>query len=461
MESEGRIKRISVIGLGKLGAPLAACLASRGFTVIGADIAPRVVASINEGRPPIQEPGLADLMVHCRGRLTATTDVQAAVRASEATFVVVPTPSEADGRFSLRFILETCTEIGQALRDKTYHLMVITSTVMPGSTGGPVKQRLEEASGKRCGPDFGLCYNPEFIALGSVIRDMLNPDFILVGESDRDAGDLLVTVYDRLCDGKPPVRRMSFANAELTKLALNTFVTTKISYANMLAQICERLEGGDVDVVTGALGLDSRIGSAYLKGGLAYGGPCFPRDNLALCALAQDLGVKPLLGEATHAANRLQIARIIDLVATVHPDGNAPVAILGLAYKPDTDVVTESPGLALAQGLLARGIAIRLYDPVALESARMALDGKGEYATSVSECCRGAGLIAIMTPCREFKALRPEMLADGARRPVILDCWRMLDSEAFSERAQYIGLGRGMLTVKSDLSETAPEEELA
>ena len=305
MKSDGNIARISVLGLGKLGAPLAACLASRGFTVIGVDVVPEVVACINEGRPPVQEPGLDDLITCCNGQLTATTDLRAAVMASEATFVVVPTPSEADGRFSIQFLLDACDKIGQSLRDKPYHLVVITSTVMPGATGGPVQRRLEEVSGKRCGRDFGLCYNPEFIALGSVIRDMLNPDFILVGESDRRAGDLLGTVYDRLCEGKPPVRRMSFVNAELTKLALNTFVTTKISYANMLAQICERLEGGDVDVVTGALGLDSRVGGAYLKGGLAYGGPCFPRDNRALCGLAQDLGVKPLLGEATDATNRL------------------------------------------------------------------------------------------------------------------------------------------------------------
>lgn len=461
MESTGSITHISVIGLGKLGAPLAACLASRGFTVIGADIVPRTVTSINDGRPPVQEPGLGDLINCCQGRLSATSDVRAAVQASEATFVVVPTPSEADGRFSLRFMLESCDEIGQVLRDKLYHLVVITSTVMPGSTGGPVKYRLEQVSGKRCGRDFGLCYNPEFIALGSVIRDMLNPDFVLVGESDRRAGDLLATVYDRLCEREPPVRRMSFVNAELTKLALNTFVTTKISYANMLAQICERLEGGDVDVVTGALGLDTRVGGTYLKGGLAYGGPCFPRDNQALCVLAQDLGVKPLLGEATDAVNRLQIARLIDLVMTARAEADAPVAILGLAYKPNTDVVTESPGLALAQGLFQRGIAVRMYDPVALESAREALHGQGEYATSVAECCRGASLIAIMTPCREFKALRPEMLCDGARGPVILDCWRILDGEAFKTHAQYIGLGRGVLEPTHRLSLTASEGESA
>jgi UDPglucose 6-dehydrogenase len=455
MQSDSILRFISVIGLGKLGAPLAACLAGRGFAVIGADVLPHVVACVNQAGPPVQEPGLADLIASSRARLSATTDIGAAVRATEITFVVVPTPSEADGQFSLHLILDACDEIGNVLRDKPYHLVVITSTVMPGSTGGPVKQRLEEVSGKRCGPDFGLCYNPEFIALGSAIRDMLNPDLILIGESDPHAGNLLVSVYERLCAGTPPVRRMSFVNAELTKLALNTFVTTKISFANMLAEICERLEGGDVDVVTGALGLDSRVGSAYLRGGLAYGGPCFPRDNLALQRFAEDLGVKPLLSEATDATNQLQLARIIDLVMEAKPSDDSPVAILGLAYKPDTDVVIDSPGIALARGLLARGIQVRMYDPLGLENGRAALQGEGHYAASVEECCRGAGLIAIMTPCPEFRSLQAKMTTDGMRPTVILDCWRILNAEMFGSQARYIGLGTGRLPVARERSEAA------
>jgi UDPglucose 6-dehydrogenase len=180
-------------------------------------------------------------------------------------------------------------KIGKALaRKNSYHLVVLSSTVMPGATE-KIRQMLEQTSGKRCGEEFGFCYNPEFIALGSVIRDMLNPDMLLIGESDERAGQILAGIYGNVCKSKPVVARMNFVNAELTKLSVNTYVTTKISYANMLAEICEKLPGADADVVTSALGLDSRIGRKYLKGALGYGGPCFPRDNVAFAALARSL----------------------------------------------------------------------------------------------------------------------------------------------------------------------------
>ena len=175
---------------------------------------------------------------------------------------------------------------------------------MPGSTGGTLLPALEEHSGKKCGTDFGLCYNPEFIALGSVIRDMLNPDMILIGESDARSGEILEELYQGVCESNPRIQRMNFVNAELTKLSVNTFVTTKISYANMLAQVCETLPGADVDVVTSAIGCDTRIGQKYLKGALGYGGPCFPRDNVAFSALARANGAPALLAEATDQLNR-------------------------------------------------------------------------------------------------------------------------------------------------------------
>jgi UDPglucose 6-dehydrogenase len=199
-----------------------------------------------------------------------------------------------------------------------------------------------------------MCYNPEFIALGSVIRDFLNPDFVLIGESDERSGQVLEGIYRQVCENDPPIVRMNFINAELTKLAVNTFVTTKISFANMLARICERLPGADVDVVTRALGLDSRIGAKYLKGAVSYGGPCFPRDNLALIATARKVGAPADIAEATDRFNRWQVGWLADLVWAYLPEGGV-VGILGLAYKPNTDVVEESVGLLLAGELGARG----------------------------------------------------------------------------------------------------------
>ena len=212
-------KKAAVIGLGKLGAPLAACLAANGVTVIGVDDDPLKADAINRQQPPVHEPGLAELLAKTSERLTAVDDIEAAVRDTDITFIVVSTPSEPNGGFSLRYVNPVCEGIGRALARKTeYHVVVLTSTVMPGTTGGHVRQLLERVSGKRVGKDFGLCYSPEFIALGSVIRDFLNPDMLLIGESDARAGDFLQSLYADVCENKPAVARMSFVNAEITKL---------------------------------------------------------------------------------------------------------------------------------------------------------------------------------------------------------------------------------------------------
>jgi UDPglucose 6-dehydrogenase len=314
--------------------------------------------------------------------------------------------------------------------------VVLSSTVMPGSTGGQLLPALEAASGKKCGRDFGLCYNPEFIALGSVVRDMLNPDMILIGESDERSGALLERLYTGVCDSKPRIQRMNYVNAELTKLSVNTFVTTKISYANMLAQVCETLPEADVDVVTAALGCDSRIGPKYLKGALGYGGPCFPRDNVAFSALARANGVPALLAEATDAINRNQVPRLARIILSHLPPGGT-AGILGLSYKPNTEVIEESQGVALAKELLAQGAKVVTYDPAALENARKVLAGQVMFARTAAECAGAADVLAIMTPWAEFKNIK---VADQCRPSVILDCWRILDNP---ETGTYIRLGAG------------------
>lgn len=434
---------IAVLGLGKLGSVMAAVLADKGYAVVGADKNPRYVEALNDARAPVEEPGLDDLIKRNRGRLSGTGDCERAVAGAEATFIVVPTPSETDGTFSLRYVLPAAESIGRVLRRKTdFHLVVLSSTVIPGSTSGQVLPLLERVSGKKCGRDFGLCYNPEFIALGTVIRDMCNPDMVLIGESDAHSGQMLADLYQHVCENKPAVARMNFVNAELAKLSVNTFVTTKISYANMLAQVCERLPGADAAVVTWALGLDTRIGSKYLKGALGYGGPCFPRDNIAFASFARRLGVKALLAEAVDQVNRWQAPRVGDLILAMLKEGEA-VGILGLSYKPLTNVVEESQGLMLAQYLLAKGVPVAVYDPVAMNNARRHLIGKVTYATSFRDCAAKARLLAIATPWEEFKNLRPEHLNYSLGRPIVVDCWRILPREAFVPTVDYVGIGLG------------------
>jgi UDPglucose 6-dehydrogenase len=433
---------ISVVGLGKLGSPLAAVLASSGHHVIGLDLNPTFVDRLNAGQAPVDEPLLQDLIDRSRGRLTATLDYREVIARSEITFVIVPTPSGADGKFTNRFVIEALEQIGRAIADKEgYHLVVVTSTVMPGSMDGVLRRTLEKASGRSLGETLGLCYNPEFIALGSVVRNMLAPDFLLIGESDARAGHLLERVYENVCQNTPPVRRMNFVNAELTKISVNTYVTTKISYANMLAEICERLPGADVDVVTTAVGADSRIGLKYLRGAVGYGGPCFPRDTVAFSALARQCGVIADLADATARVNHRQVHRLTGAVeARLRPGGI--VGILGLSYKPDTGVIEESQGLALAASLASAGHTVTAYDPAAMPAAAKLLE-KVTMAESAVACASVSDVLVITTPWPQFATLSPAAFANRDSRPAIIDCWRLLPRETFSEVADIVYLGRG------------------
>jgi len=441
--TSGSLPRVSVIGLGKLGAPLAAVLASRGFNVIGLDVNKTFVDAMNAGKMPIVEPQLNELIAANRERLSATLDAVEAVQKSDASFVIVPTPSDSTGFFSNRFVLQAMETLGKALRSKQgYHVVVITSTVMPGTTGSEIKAALEAASGRKVGPELGLCYNPEFIALGSVVRDMLYPDSILIGESDPKAGDMLQTIYLQMCEKKPPVQRMNFVSAELTKISVNTYVTTKISYANMLADICDRLPGADVDVVTKALGADTRIGAKYLKGAMGYGGPCFPRDNVAFAALARKLGARADVAEATDRINNYQVDRVSGIVSKFAKSGTR-IALLGLSYKPQTPVVEESHSVKLAAKLADAGYVVTVQDPLAQDAALAVLGEKVIGAASIEDAVRGCDLLIVGTGWPDYKAIDPAWCKRDGQRLTILDLWRTLPAETFEPVADILYLGAG------------------
>jgi UDPglucose 6-dehydrogenase len=431
--------KVSVFGLGKLGAVIAGCYASRQIDVIGVDVNPAVVRRCRSGVPPVQEPGIEELYLSGRRFITASHDGSAAVLNSSTSIITVPTPSEADGGYSIGYVLDACDVIARAIKAKnTYHLVVLKSTVLPGACDNEVVPHLEARSGKRCGEQFGFCYNPEFIALGSVIRNIFNPDLMLIGESDPVAGNLLQALYQRVVAAQAPTARMNLINAEIVKLAVNTFVTMKISFANLLSGLCERLPGADIDTVTEALGRDSRIGPKYIRGGLGFGGPCFPRDNAAMLSLARRLGLSFPLAEATDRANQEVPQRIADLVMSLAFPG-ARIAILGLSYKPDTPVIEESQSILIAKLLMDAGVEIQAYDPLAMEAARCVLGDRVRLAESAEACIAGADVILVATPWNQFKHLQFQT-GTGSRARTVIDCWGLLDAKT-SRGVNLIRLG--------------------
>ena len=435
--------RISVLGLGKLGSPLAAVLADCGHDVIGVDTRPETVALLEQGLAPVAEPQLQDLISRNRARLRATTDAAAAAAASDVTVIIVPTPSTPSGTFSLDFVRDAVTNVGRGLRQSSaYHVVAVTSTVAPLSMEREILPLLEQASGRAVGDSIGLCYSPEFIALGSVIHDMRHPDFVLIGQSDDRAGALFESVQRSMVGNTVPVRRMSLTNAELAKLAVNTFVTTKISYANMLAELCERLPGADVDVVTEAIGNDRRIGHRYFKGTVGYGGPCFPRDNVAFCAVAASVGLTADLAEATDTVNRRQPARLAAFVRAQCDERGSRIGILGLSYKPGTHVVEESQALQLTNQLAREGMAVVAYDPAAAAEAEPHLAPGVHLAESLAEVLARADVIVVAVPWQEFIEL-PTMLERAPRRPrTVIDCWRLLDPRQLGDDITVVYPGR-------------------
>lgn len=428
--------------MGKLGASMAGAFASRGFEVVGVDVNERSVNLVNEGRAPVQETDLDKYIEENKTRIRATTSHEDAILNSDISFVIVPTPSDEKGAFSLQYAAWAFKEIGKALRKKNgYHNIVLTSTVLPGATRYGLLPILEKESGKKCGADFGLCYSPEFIALGSVIRDFLNPDFLLLGEFDERAGNQLEQIYTETMFGNPPCKRMSLENAELTKISVNSFVTTKITFANMLADLCERVPGGNVDVVTDALGADKRIGRKYLTGALGYGGPCFPRDNVALSYIAREMGTRAHISETTDDFNRSMAEKIAEKLRPVIQDG-VTTAILGLSYKPFSHVVEESQGVYLANALSQAGARVVAYDPLAGESANAELKGKVLILDSAKKCLEQAEVVLITTADPEFQTLTYTDFNPEFSKITVIDFWRILRNELQNRRnIEYVPVG--------------------
>jgi UDPglucose 6-dehydrogenase len=354
--------KLAVVGLGKLGAPMAAIYSSLGFDVVGLDLSRKTVESVNIGYDHISEPGYEELLKEHpfpaylleAGRFhnNLLSDV-------DAYFIVVPTPSGPDGKFVNDYVLDAIRWLGSPMKrnDKEFDV-VICSTVMPGSCGGPIRKAIFEYSNKIVGVECGLVYSPEFIALGTVVKDMLNPDFVLLGSSHSLASARVAEIYKEVTDA--PVKHLGLKEAELAKIAINSYITMKISFANSISILADSHPDIDTYRVCEAIGMDSRIGSKYIKPGGSYGGPCFPRDTVAFSSLFGNVGAE--LVDATKWINDYQIDRAAGFVHAYLKLNKDPimsdVTLLGMSYKPGTHIAEESFGTKLKERLVDDGLEV-------------------------------------------------------------------------------------------------------
>jgi nucleotide sugar dehydrogenase len=447
-ESKTKKNKISIAGTGYVGLCTAVGFALKDYQVIASTHETEKVKLINEGIPPFHEPRLTEALrkVVKNGHLKCVLDLKKAIMETNVSFITTGTPSKADGRIDLRLVKKASKEIGLALKHKkSYHLVVVKSTVTPGVTQNIVKPIIEKHSKKLCGKDFGLCMNPEFLREGTALDDTLNPDRIVIGEYDKKSGNLLEKLYREFYrDQEVPILRMNLVTAELVKYASNAFLATRLSFINQIANICERISGADVKKVALGMGFDKRIGPYYLNAGLGYGGSCLPKDVKALISFCKEIGYVPHLIKVVEEVNNNQANRAIEFAENALGKlANKKIAILGLAFKPDTDDIREAVSLKIIKRLLDKKSKVVAYDPVAMENVKNAIGERIGYATSAIECIKDADCCIIVTEWNEFKKLKPKDFVENMRRPVIIDGRRLYDPIEFSSKTKYFAIGLG------------------
>lgn len=440
------MSNVFIFGLGKLGTPMAVQYASAGHQVYcwdESEYARERLATGEWDEPLVREPFL-DHMWKAHGHRihVVESSISKAVERCEVVFVIVPTPSDSVGRFSNEHVLDALSMVSGSIKafDEP-KLVVVTSTVMPGSSRDEIIPAIEEASGKKCGEGFDYCYSPEFIALGNVIPGLHAPDFVLIGGASQRASERLKAFYSTVTRSGTQFVLMSAMNAEICKLSVNCFLSIKVAFAVMTSMICERMAGADAATVLRCVGMDARIGSRFMTPGSGIGGPCLPRDLRAMSAFASGLGEDAGLCDVAGEINDT-LAEVT--AKEMEQRGGTRFLILGAAYRPGSSIAEASAGLRVASILAAKGRLVAVYDPeVPLEAIRGELrSGEFAYPETLEEAVRWADSILLAMPQEAFKALpeHGEWFGDDA---TLLDPWRMLDGTGIVEHCRYVPGGRG------------------
>ena len=431
--------KLSVVGCGYLGATHAACMSSLGFEVIGVDTDPEKIAMLSKGELPFYEPGLDTLLASeiKTGRLTFTTDFSA-VADADVHFICVGTPQSKDG------LAADLTHVKSAVQGIAPHLkngsLVVGKSTVPVGTAQGLRAQLAQSA-----PQADLAWNPEFLREGFAVEDTLTPNRLVVGVANDRAEEILKEVYRPIIDLGTPWIRADLPTSELVKVAANSFLATKISFINAMAEVCEAA-GGDVTVLAKAIGYDPRIGNRFLQAGIGFGGGCLPKDIRAFMARAEELGAKQALEflREIDAINLRARQRVIDVVrAELTDDLTAyKIAVLGAAFKPDSDDVRDSPALDIAAQLQAAGASVIVHDPKAIKNARKRFPKLG-FAVTVQECVKDSDLILHLTEWREYRELDPKALASLVKKKIVIDGRNALDRDKWRAAGwQFHALGR-------------------
>ena len=430
---------IAVIGTGYVGLVTGAGLADFGNDVVCVDIDEKKIDALRKGVIPIYEPGLDHLVSKNvdEGRLRFTTDLAAAIRNSRAIFIAVGTPPKPDGSADLRYVEEVARSIARHMNGPK---LVITKSTVPIGTGRMIEQILDESGNGQKG---SVVSNPEFLREGSAIEDFLKPDRVVIGASDEESIELMKEIYAPLHSLEIPFVVTNVESAELIKYAANGFLATKISFVNEIAQICERVGGNVQDVALG-MGLDSRIGPKFLQAGPGFGGSCFPKDSSAMATIARAYGYPFQIMEAVLRVNDDIKQRMVEKISAAI-GGNVAgktIGILGLAFKPETDDMRDSPTIPIIKGLQQKGAKIRAYDPQAMENAKLIFDDI-KYCDDAYQTAQDADALVIATEWNEFRALNLNKISAALRQPVVVDLRNVYDPKRMKSGGfRYVSVGR-------------------